>query len=384
MGRTALVCWGCIVVQYEQGSADSGRNVLGRKIRTLRRSSRLTQEDLAKGICSPVSISRIENGHQMPSRNVLTALLSRLGISMYQMCNEYYKSERHRAFAEDVCEAQRLLLMGDYDGSQRMVDAIRADYSMSPQRQQVLCSLDASLELFRSVTAQQVDAARMATGRGGDVAQTSGHATVSQVLDSLGQALHLTCPNVDSRDTDALCQLCFDSPCETEICTLCAISAALWQEGQVDDALRLARTLFLAVGDAQSSAGISPDASAESPTRVPGQQTDEVYGGQTDILQMVKVALCCVAAGCLEGRQEFEDELAYARRARDLSCSSRWQVLLPESVYLMARANHGLGHSAEAQHIVRSMVPYLELIDREGLAMMIRGYATTQMGIALC
>ena len=48
------------------------KNTLGEIIHHLRKKAGLTQEALADGICSPVSISRIENGKQMPSGKVRT------------------------------------------------------------------------------------------------------------------------------------------------------------------------------------------------------------------------------------------------------------------------------------------------------------------------
>ena len=60
-------------------------NSLGDIIRSLRKKYKLSQEELADGICSPVSISRIENGTQMPSGAVLEALLTKLGTSTYQL-----------------------------------------------------------------------------------------------------------------------------------------------------------------------------------------------------------------------------------------------------------------------------------------------------------
>ena len=51
------------------------KNTLGEIIHHLRKKAGLTQEALADGICSPVSISRIENGKQMPSGKVLEQLL---------------------------------------------------------------------------------------------------------------------------------------------------------------------------------------------------------------------------------------------------------------------------------------------------------------------
>lgn len=53
-------------------------NTMGEIIRSLRKRAHITQEELAEGICSPISVSRIENGTQMPSNHVLEVLLSRL------------------------------------------------------------------------------------------------------------------------------------------------------------------------------------------------------------------------------------------------------------------------------------------------------------------
>lgn len=58
------------------------KNTLGEIIHHLRKKAGLTQEALADGICSPVSISRIENGKQMPSGKVLEQLLARLAQAL--------------------------------------------------------------------------------------------------------------------------------------------------------------------------------------------------------------------------------------------------------------------------------------------------------------
>ena len=80
------------------------KNTLGEIIYHLRKKAGLTQEALADGICSSVSISRIENGNQMPSGKVLEQLLERLGTGTYQLCNVYYENEcqasLHRTLAE--------------------------------------------------------------------------------------------------------------------------------------------------------------------------------------------------------------------------------------------------------------------------------------------
>ncbi len=53
---------------------------LGEYIRQERRKQGLTQERLCAGICEPITISRLENGKQMPSYGRVRALLQRLGL----------------------------------------------------------------------------------------------------------------------------------------------------------------------------------------------------------------------------------------------------------------------------------------------------------------
>jgi len=53
---------------------------LGEVIKRRRLELGLTQEQLCEGICEPITISRLENGRQTPSRNRLNALLERLDM----------------------------------------------------------------------------------------------------------------------------------------------------------------------------------------------------------------------------------------------------------------------------------------------------------------
>lgn len=53
----------------------------GELIRKRREELELTQEDLSDGLCSVATLSRIENGGQMPSREHYKALRERLGLS---------------------------------------------------------------------------------------------------------------------------------------------------------------------------------------------------------------------------------------------------------------------------------------------------------------
>mgnify|MGYP003467412454 FL=1 len=53
---------------------------IGEVIKHRRLELGLTQEQLCEGICEPITISRLENGKQTPSRNRVNALLERLDM----------------------------------------------------------------------------------------------------------------------------------------------------------------------------------------------------------------------------------------------------------------------------------------------------------------
>lgn len=53
---------------------------LGEAIKKRRLELGLTQEQLCEGICEPITISRLENGKQTPSRNRINAILERLDM----------------------------------------------------------------------------------------------------------------------------------------------------------------------------------------------------------------------------------------------------------------------------------------------------------------
>lgn len=54
--------------------------VAGEMLKERRSELGLTQESVCEGLCSTVTMSRIENGSQTPSKSTLTALLQRLGL----------------------------------------------------------------------------------------------------------------------------------------------------------------------------------------------------------------------------------------------------------------------------------------------------------------
>lgn len=59
---------------------------LGSKIQKLRKSRKLTQEQLAELVgIDPKNISRIENGNNYPASETLTSIASALGVEIYEL-----------------------------------------------------------------------------------------------------------------------------------------------------------------------------------------------------------------------------------------------------------------------------------------------------------
>ncbi len=64
---------------------------MGNVIRSIRKEKKITQEKLAEGICAVSTLSKIENGSQVPSRHTFELLMERLGepgFSYFSFANE--------------------------------------------------------------------------------------------------------------------------------------------------------------------------------------------------------------------------------------------------------------------------------------------------------
>jgi len=92
---------------------------IGQIIKQKREELGLSQEELCEGICSPPTLSRIENGRQAPSYNRMNALLQRLGLPE----NRYYA-----LMTKQELEIDRL---------QREIVACNMSYSRSQGNQRV-------------------------------------------------------------------------------------------------------------------------------------------------------------------------------------------------------------------------------------------------------
>ncbi len=85
---------------------------LGPVIKNRREELGLTQEDLADGICSVPTLSRIENGERMPTRNHFDMLLQRLGYS--EMYVDFFTDRHDFQIHELRTKTRRAYITGDY------------------------------------------------------------------------------------------------------------------------------------------------------------------------------------------------------------------------------------------------------------------------------
>mgnify|MGYP003247580438 CR=1 FL=1 len=180
------------------------KNTLGEIIHHLRKKAGLTQEALADGICSPVSISRIENGKQMPSGKVLEQLLARLGTSTYQLCNIYYENECQSSLRQTLDEISEQVSAGEF------IQAKKTLQQLSTEKMDI-----ANLQYTKMI-----------------------HVAI-RMQDELTSALHLTKPNIDFNDFRRE----LFSPTEANI--LVMLTAAKYMTGKNLEAIRIGEeTLF--------------------------------------------------------------------------------------------------------------------------------------------
>lgn len=300
-------------------------NSLGEIIRSLRKQAGLSQEELADGICSPVSISRIENGTQMPSGNVLDEILGRLGTGTYQLCNIYYKNEKQLAFEKEAESAAKLISGGNIDEAKKKLAALEHGAKDSSSNMQYFLLLDATVRLYDQAPPQEV-------------------------LEMLNRALSLSKPEFDFSDFRNVLL----SVREANIINV--IVVALYKLDKTVEAIRLGEELLAALKKHKS------------------------------VLReylVIKINLAFNLAQFMEKEKRYKEALMYCDFAEELSINSTEQILLPEIEFAKAKACHCLGDDAKCIEILKAIVPYMELIHKSVFAKLVRDYAKNELDIAL-
>lgn len=298
-------------------NSPSVASVLGEKIRELRRRAGLTQEQLAEGVCSAVSVSRIERGQQMPTQVVLDGLLAKVGAASYELMGVV--DEDASGFDEKIERLQHLADAGCTDEALAGIAELKA--SARPQTehmQRVLCA--------QALCVPDAQAA----------------------FELFDQALRQTKPRLDYEDFRH--ELLSSS--EAECLVLAA--QALCETGQGRRAIRILEELARALR---------------------AQRTRLAYRR----LLLISVALNLVTYLCDEHRDEEAWEWClYAER---LSLAEVDNAFLPAILFNKAKLLHRLRHDdAAALSILRALVPYAELTGATAIAQVGRAWLQDVFG----
>lgn len=300
-------------------------NSLGEIIRSLRKKACLSQEELADGICSPVSVSRIENGTQMPSGTVLEALLARLGTSTYQLCDIYYRSEKQMAFEQEAEAVNQAIAEGRTDEAKERLAHLADGAGEDRLNRQYFLMLDASVKLAEGEEPEKI-------------------------LDLLYQALAQTKQAFDYEDFRNVLL----SAREANILNI--IAAVLYRTGDPTRAIRLGEELMTSLNRHKS--GLKE-------------------------YQIIKINLAFNLAQCLEKEHRYKEAFTYIQMAEELSLNGFEQALLPEIEFGRAKLYHLLGDDRECEAILKAVVPYMELIRKTEFAGIVRSYAEKELGFTI-
>ena len=158
---------------------------LGDAIKRRRLELGLTQEQLCEGICEPITISRLENGKQTPSRARLEALMERLDMPQYQYYALLSKHER------------------EVEALQREIVALNVKFDQATGeekaklRQQALQAHKALAEMADrddKISQQVILRSKVILGK------EDGRYSREEERQMLLQAIRLTCPSFDPED----------------------------------------------------------------------------------------------------------------------------------------------------------------------------------------
>lgn len=300
-------------------------NELGSLIRKLRKEHGLTQEQLAEGICSPVSISRIESGRQRPSKALLDALMDRLGMNGYQLFESNAGSAEQQAFNQLSQATWSAINHLDVDGSKVLLNDLRSsaqETGAAGERQRVL-ELEAA-SLIRSQDSPE-DCVR--------------------ALKLLEQGLRLSQPDIDMYSLGVRLL----SSREAELLSLMVV--ALHGAGRNMDALRLGEETLAAL---------------------------KRQGGLEGKPLVLSLSLTVNLANILEEIGQAEEARAYFNRAKRTSVENDELSLMPFILAGIARSEFRAGNVSSATSALKTIAAYLDLCEMHDYARATREWMQRQ------
>ena len=298
---------------------------LGSLVRRLRKEHGLTQEQLAEGICSPVSISRIESGRQRPSKALLDALMDRLGLDGYQLFESSAGSAKRQAFDRLSQATWNAINHLDADRGRVLLSDLRssARETGSPGERQRVLELEAAA-LIRSQDSPE---------------------DCMRALELLEQGLRLSQPDIDVHDLEVRLL----SSREAELLSLMVV--ALHGAGRPMDAIRLGERTLAAL---------------------------RRQGGLEGRQLVLCLSLMVNLANILEELGQAKEARTYLDLARDTSIKEDELGLMPFILAGIARLEFRAGDTTEAASTLRTVAAYLDLCEMHDYTHAIRAWMRHQ------
>ena len=195
---------------------------IGEIIREERLKQKMTQEALCEGICSPVTLSRLETGDQPPTYSKVKALLEKLGLSddLYKVVNN---ADELRA--ETLGKELRAKVIAFEKAAGPEKAARRAEAYEATRQLEELAGDEPSIR-------QRIIQDRCVLGK------PNGPYSPAQQRELLMEALRLTVPNFDPEQLDRLRYT------QAEISIINHIAVTYVWDGELMQAIDLYRQLF--------------------------------------------------------------------------------------------------------------------------------------------
>lgn len=298
---------------------------LSELIRQLRIEKGLTQEQLAEGICSPVTISRIENGTQMPSNKVLELLLDRLGDDLFHTFGTAVLQSDAREQKNREKEIIHYIASGKIKEAENLLEEANEGTICTPVQQQRTKYMEALL-----------------------LQQNNGDNKEIQIL--LESALLLTKPKFDKND--------FRNTILTsqEMQIINFLSIVLWEEAEYRQAIRISFELSEAMERKKSS-----------------------------IVEQRQLYICVLTNQIqfLESEKRYSEALEICSKAEQICKDTDYMSIFPELLFSKAKLLFFLGNHADCITIIQGIYPYLILINKNIVAEKVRLFANDFLHLEL-
>lgn len=298
---------------------------LSELIRKLRIEKGLTQEQLAEGICSPVTISRIENGTQQPSNKVLGLLLDRLGDDLFHTLSTTVLRTDAREQKNKEKEIMHYIASGKTKEAQSLLSETNEEETVTLVQQQRIKYMEALL-----------------------LKKNNGDSKEIQAI--LENALLLTKPKFDKND--------FRNTILTsqEMQIINYLSIILWEKEEYRQAIRMSFELSESIERKQSFI----------------QEQRQLY-----------VCVLTNQIQFLESEKRYEEAYEICSKAEQICKETDYMSLFPELLFSKAKLLYYLGKLEESITILKGIYPYLLLLQKDIVAEKVRKFANKNLQIEI-